>query len=358
MKNNIFVQVLPYAENKPFHAIFSNPPYQKDTGNGATAIYYFFMNIAQKLSCNVSMIYPFRWVIGGRGDGIEKFRNEELISQHYKTFLVNSHEKGVFEHATIKGGVNYFSWDEKYTGTVTYIFNGVEQKRFNLKNNSPVMITDPAFEKIAEKVMPNSFMQPFGVSHYGISSPQQIHEYSVDSTMHDTIKLFYSGKGGGVRTTFIPKKYMKKDTDKFKVIASATADPDGKKTKLRRPGRVFTLAPNEVPYTSFIQIDECNSQKEADRAVIFLKTDFITFLIGIITPTQHCTRSNYRFVPKVNFLTGEILDKGAFLDFDNIQSLNNQLMDIYSISIDERNIIVSSVRPWKDKYSLTADGLF
>lgn len=362
MKDDVFLYVKNDEKKSDsfFDFIVSNPPYQKDTGNGATAIYHFFMNVAQTLSNNVSMIYPFRWVLGGRGDKIEGFRKKELSSSHYRIFAVDPREKGVFDDALIKGGVNYFHWTIEEHSQIFYYYADKMEKRNTLLDGVPMMIQNPSFRTIVDKFLSNNYLIPYSVSYYGISSPTEIQRYEkLAEEKDDTVVLYYSGKGGGVRTANIPLCMINKSVDKYKVVVSATADPDATKTKLRRPGRVFSLKPYEIPYTTFIQIGEYDTQEEADRCVLYLKTDIITFLIGIITTTQHCTRSNYRLVPNVNFKTGEILGKpGVFLDFAQPDTLNEQLENIYDISYDEMEMISSSVRPWKDKYSLTADGLF
>lgn len=66
-------------------------------------------------------------------------------------------------------------------------------------------------------------------------------------------------------------------------------------------------------------------------------------------------------VPKIGFETGEILSgksKGTILDFTKPETLDDQLAKIYNLTDEERKLMKESIRPWKDKLSLTADGLY
>lgn len=51
---------------------------------------------------------------------------------------------------------------------------------------------------------------------------------------------------------------------------------------------------------------------------------------------------------------------GVFIDFDvaTVDEIDDQLAKIYELTDDERELMRSSIKPWKDKNSLTADGLY
>ena len=344
-----------------FNVIVGNPPYQKDTGNGAVAIYHHIMNIAQELGKNISMIYPARWTNAGRGEGLEQFRNNELNSKHYRKFIINSHDSGIFEDATIKGGVNYFLWNYEITEKVLYIFNQMKQSRTTLLNNDPMMIVDPRFSEIVHKVSPNNYIKICSRNHYGshLETDYKIEKLAAEKTADDTgTRIFYSSMKGGIHTAIIPKKSSKHNDEGYKTIASRTADPDKRNNTLRRQNRLFIIKPGEIVSGSFLQIQKFDTHEEAYNCAKYLRTEFAMFLLGIITHAQSTVRNNYKLIPNLDFKTGEIKDKpGVFLNFNNMESLNEQLFNIYELTTDERNLILNSVKPWKDDSSIDIENL-
>lgn len=344
-----------------FNLIVSNPPYQKDTGNGAVAVYHHIMNIAQKLGKNISMIYPARWTNTGRGEGLEEFRINELNSKHYRKLIIHSHDSAIFEDATIKGGVNYFWWNHEETDATEYFYNGMKQSRTTLLNNDPMMIVDPRFSLIVEKVKTKNHIIVSARNHYGmhLEADYRIEELAATKDKNDEgTRIYYSGKGGGIRQIVIPKNSGKHSDEGYKTIVSRTADPDRKNNTLRRQNRLFIIKPGEIVSGSFLQVQKFDTYEEAYNCAHYLRTEFAMFLLGIITSTQNTTRGNYRLIPDIDFRTGEIKDKpGTFLNFNNMESLNEQLFNIYELTADERTLILNSVKPWKDDSSIDIENL-
>ena len=344
-----------------FDAVVGNPPYQKDTGSGAVAIYHHVMNTAKEISKNISMIYPARWTNTGRGDGLEAFRDEELTSEHYRKFIIHSHESEIFKDAIIKGGVNYFLWNHQKFPQTEYVYNGTVQMRKTLLNNDPMMIVNPKFSKIVEKVKPIHHLVVCPRNYYGMHLEADYRIEELASTKDDKdegTRIFYSGKGGGVRQTIIPKNSGKYSDEGYKTIVSRTADPDKRNNTLRRQNRLFIINPGEIVSGSFLQVQKFDTYAEAYNCAKYLRTEFAMFLLGIITSTQNTTRGNYTLIPDIVFETGEIKDKaGVFLNFNNVESLNEQLFNIYELTEDERTLILNSVKPWKDDSSINIENL-
>lgn len=351
-----------------FDVVVSNPPYQKDTGNGAVAVYHHIMKIAKLVSVNISMIYPARWIIGGRGEGIEEFRNEELRSYNYKTFIIYSGESAVFKENNIKGGINYFHWTKKHNQTTRYMYNNNEEIRTTLKNNNPIMILNPRFSKIATKVSPKNHVEVKPRNYYGMHletdyNIEKLAETFKQNSMVDNeynatnaTRIYYSGKSGGVRTAIIPKNSGKHSDDGYKLMVSRTADPDRKNHKtLRRQNRLFLLKPGEISGGSFLQVGLYETEQEALNALKYFRSSFAIFMFGLITPVPSTTRNNYRLIPNVDFSTGSIEDfkntseKGC-LDFSETEeTLDSQLFKLYDIKVDEQNLIKECVKTWSDE---------
>lgn len=344
-----------------FEAVVSNPPYQRETGNGAVAIYHFVMEIAELLGEHISMIYPARWTNTGRGEGLDNFRNNELISKHYRKFIIHPRESEVFKDATIKGGVNYFLWDKKETDTTEYIYGGITQIRTTLLNDYPMMIVDPRFSKIVQKVNPENFIMVTPRNYYGnhLEADHSIEKLASTKNSNDPgTRIFYSGKGGGIRQTTLPKNSGKHSDEGYKTIVSRTADPDKRNNTLRRQNRLFIISPGEIVSGSFLQAGKFEKYEEALFCAKYLRTEFAMFLLGVITPTQNTVRGNYRLIPDIDFSTGEIKDKqGTFLNSNNLDTLNEQLFKIYELTEEEQKLILQSVKQWKDDSSIDVENL-
>lgn len=348
-------------KHSAFDAIVSNPPYQRETGSGAVAIYHFVMEIAELLGEHISMIYPARWTNAGRGEGLDNFRKNELNSNHYHKFIIHPQESEIFEDANIKGGVNFFLWDKQETSTTQYIYGGIVQARSTLLNDDPMMIVDPRFSKIVQKTKPENFVIVTPRNYYGpyLEVDYKIEELASTKNADDPgTRIFYSGKSGGVRQIVLPKNPGKHTDDGFKVIASRTADPDKKRNTLRRQNRLFIINPGEIISGSFLQAGKFDTYEEALFCVKYLRTEFAMFLLGVITSAQSTTRGNYKLVPAIDFSTGEIKDKpGVFLDFNKLDTLNEQLFKIYGLTKVEQDLILHSVKPWKDDNSINVKNL-
>jgi len=373
LSNSDVVKTLRNNSQKKFIAIFSNPPYNVDTGNGSVAIYHHIMNVAKGISDNISMIYPARWTSTGRGDGIDAFRESELNSTHYKTFIIESGESTVFHDANIKGGVNYFHWTNPTPRITEYFYNRVREERRSLLNDNPMMIADPRFSKIVEKVKPEHHITVMSRNYYGmhLEADYNIEKLLVEDVSKqnttDSTRIYYSGKGGGVRSCFIPKGSGKHSDGGYKAIVSRTADPDKKANSLRRQNRLFIIKPGEIVGGSFLQAGTYETEQEALNAVKYLRTVFASFLLGTITPTQNTTRKNYYLIPNLDFKTGEILDKpGTFINFNNpdktdseidCETLDEQLFEAYGIDEDEQQLMRDSVKLWRKDIPMKAEEL-
>lgn len=346
----------------PFHSVLGNPPYQREVINGAVAVYHHMMNLAKEISEHISMIYPARWISTGRGEGLEDFRNSELFSTHYRTFVIHSGEKAIFMNVTIKGGVNYFHWDRAYNGSMRYIYNNHSQKRANLIDNKLMMIADPRFVQIVDKVQPVHHFIVQSRNYYGthLESDHSIEKLAAtvpedERNLEQATRVYYSGKMGGVRSAFIPKGSAKHSDEKYKVLVSRTADPDKKRNTLRRQNRIFLIEPGEICGGSFLQAGTYETEQEALNVVKYLKTNFAAFLSGTLIHTAASTRNSYKTTPDIDFATGIIKDfsnSDFKIDWSETHStLDKQLFKFYNIDEEEQKLIHQSVKHWDKNIS-------
>lgn len=346
------------ADAEPFSAVLSNPPYQiQQVANqtGSYASYHLFLNVAEKISERISMVYPFRWIFTGHGNGLIEFRDKELRSSHYSEFIVESGESDVFEDVIIKGGVNYFLWEKNNEKLLEYCFNGISETRTTLLNNQKTMIPNPQHCGIIRKINVKQSVPVFTRNFYGDKA--SITKVNIDKVKDENgeLRLFYSGKGGGVYSVLVSRDITTKPVDDYKVIASKTADPS--QGTLRRINRLFIGEPNDILGTSFIKIGSFKTRMEAENCLFYLKTDLATFLFGTICMTQNAPRSIYSLIPDVDFSTGRIYDKpDCVLDFNNVEKLDEQLTEFYGLDENDLKLIQDSIRAWKGKTSVAADG--
>lgn len=349
---------LPVPEiHEHFTAVVSNPPYSipQAEDNGSIGIYHSFMTVAKSFGKLVSMVYPFKWTISGKGEGLADFREEELASRHYMTFVVQSDENALFDTVSIKGGTNTFLWRDTPRSTgekMLYRYNNDSCLLDTLVNDEGVFVPNPRTYTIIESINTiNSFRDqvstvfPYGRKNDTSLTRKNLHKLSEGSGL-----LMYIAGGEKVS---VPLTITDRDTDDFKVFASRSADPHG--DSMRRIGRLMVGSPGELCSSPFLKIGSFTTEQEAVNCVRYLKTDFATFLIGVITPTQHALRRVYALIPNIDLVTGEILDKpGVFLDFTSPESLDEQLSEIYELSEDDKALIERSIKPWADKLSVSA----
>lgn len=76
------------------------------------------------------------------------------------------------------------------------------------------------------------------------------------------------------------------------------ADKDGKR-------RIFStmevLGPNEICTETYIVIDVFDTEVEANNLLRYLKTQFVRFMVSLVTSTQHIAKANFCYVPIQDF---------------------------------------------------------
>lgn len=343
-----------------FDIAVGNPQYQNaeaGDGTGATATYHYFMQAAQIAADTVSLIYPSRWLTGGRGEGIEAFRTNELNSENYVSFVLDPNPD-IFDTITVEGGINYFVWEKDRTGTTQYFYGEEKpEERSTLLNNKTAFIREPRFSEILDKVSPQQVMKP-NTRYYGEhlhSEPKVKNLIEAVTENTKTATVYYSGSSGGINIAQVPANSTPRTLDGYKVFVSVTAH--ARQDSLRRPNRILLGEPGEICSSSYAVVPDLPTKNAAQNLLRYMKTDFATFLLGIITPTQHAYSKVYRLIPEINPVNGEILDHpGTFLDFK--KDLDEQLFEIYDFSEEQQQTITQSIRAWRDKDSVTADGMY
>ena len=338
------------ANKKAYTAVVSNPQYKVD---GSTS-YHRFTEVAQTLAENVSMMSPANWLLGGMGRGLNVFRARELESMNYVTFTTIPLSKNILD-TVVPGGVSFFLWNASHEDATDYNFDGKSEKRYTLLDGMTKMVHREDHAAVVKLI---DTRKPIIVGQRDFYGPQFM---SIDNIkkagkgLTEGLIVLYATQGRGIKQAFVPNGTVFKDTSGYKLLASKTGSADTKGS-LRRWDRMFIVNKDYIPSSSFIQVARFEDEEIAQRALFYLKTDFATFLHGVTTSNHNASAKTYLLIPNVDFATGRIEDRPEVpLDFSDHRTLDDQLAQIYKLTEADRALMASSIRPWKDKYSLTAD---
>lgn len=346
-----------------FDLTVSNPAYQiKVNGNktAATAVYHLHMNVAQQVTDSITMVYPSRWTQGGKGSGFNEFRETELNSTHYVAYHDFTDATLFFPGVEIKGGINYFLWDANKTkpGVNAYL-DQIHDYRDVIRNGK-IHVRSVETVTILNKVACRTPLSTIVGSrdYYGIdvSRYQKIEQYEeMEPDSPGSMRILYSKPGRGILSRHISTEHTKRDTGKWKVVASRTAS-NTKGRKLRRQDRMMIVEPGTIVADNFLVIGQFDTEQEAINMIRYMKTELSSYMYGVLTPTHDATKANYALIPLVNFSTGEILDKsGVFLNFDSPETLDDQIAEAYGFTDGDRDLMTRDVKPWKSRTDITSD---
>ncbi len=283
-------------------AIIGNPPYQVlDGGNAASAVpvYNRFVDLAKSLNPQyLSMIIPAKWYNGGKG--LEAFRKEMLSDKHIALLFdyIDGHD--CFPTVDIAGGICYFLRDADHNGLcrVTTQQLGeriITQRRLDAEN---VFIRHVKAITILEKIkkLTSSFLTIYPRKPFGLPT-------NARPTSSGNIKLRYNGGIGvfqsdlvDVNTNLIEK--WKVITSRLTVEHAGKADKSGQK---RIISTLEILEPNTVCAETYLLLATFDTKNEALNFYNYIKTRFVRCLISMITSTQQLSRTNFRFVPVLDF---------------------------------------------------------
>ena len=131
---------------------------------------------------------------------------------------------------------------------------------------------------------------------------------------------------------------------KWKVITSClTAEHAGETDKNGQKRIISTLEilnPNVICTETYMLIGTFNTKQECINLVSYLKTKTVRALLGIVTSTQHMSKSNFRFVPLQDFTSQSDIDWSV-----SIPEIDEQLYHKYGLSDDEIAFIEKMIKP-------------
>ena len=326
-----------------FNAIIGNPPYQLiDGGGGSSAkpIYHKFVDFAKKLEPDyISMIMPSRWMTGGKG--LDNFRLSMMADKRLSTLHDYLDSRECFKNVAIEGGVCYFLWDRTHSGNCEIITHTPAK---TTKTNRPlklelsdIVIRIPEAIPIVNKVLSNSTHKFSSI----VSSrdPFKIKNESRNLLLENsnaTYRVFCRINGTRQYRSLasLPSNdptYVK-CVNGWKVFISKA---DGAAGQLGNPipARIIgspTLGePNSLCSETFLFFGPFNSQEEAKNAIIYSRTRFFRYLVGV-RKLKNMTAATYSFVPLEDLTSSSPIPWGS-----SLEDIDNKLFKKYKFTQEE-----------------------
>ena len=325
VRDGLSKHAYPFIHNKNpykhmnFDVIIGNPPYQMSdgggTGSSAIPIYHKFIQQAKQLNPKYfCMIVPSRWFSGGRG--LDEFRNEMLSDRRLKEIHDHPNASDIFPGVEIKGGVNYFLWQNGYEGDcLIKTYNDgqciSEMTRPLKEEGADTFIRDNQAISIYHKVRnfkEKSFSEivssrkPFGFDSKikGKKEP-----------FKDAVKIYVNGGIGYVKREDIPLvKNTSEPRDKapllienklidvHKVIVPKAIGSGNLQTDKVNP---IYAEPNTCCSETYLVIGPFTNKEQCENVMSYIKTKFFHFMFGLKKITQNTVKDTYQFVPQQDF---------------------------------------------------------
>lgn len=345
--------------NMKFNVIVGNPPYQKNIGSLSNKslskqLYPDFMIMAIKLQPDfLSLITPSRWFTADAQDNsFVRLRDFIRDNNHISKIVNYLNGKDVFSEINLSGGVNYFLYDSRYSGDVSF-----EEISYGNSNT----INRPLFEDGLNIILPLNNMVSVvkKITRKDFRSMQDIvtgrNPFGVPATDSELNKVISNKKDSIKKITimcayeeikFISSKNIKRNENlakHWKVFTSkmnggAGTLLDGKPVAIL--GKTFVVGPDTVCSNALISIGDFTDLKHAENLNKYMRTKFFRFMIGIMKVSQVLTSNVYKFVPLQDFTSKSDIDWTQ-----SIENIDKQLYKKYKLTKEEVEFIEDTIKP-------------
>ncbi|MBO7231086.1 MAG: Eco57I restriction-modification methylase domain-containing protein [Bacteroidaceae bacterium] len=289
------------------------PPYNRPDGGGrsgsgsGSAIYQHFYGIAKQLNPQyIAMFVKANWYSGGRGDGLEEFRQSILNDQHISVWHdYPDPEMYIDTDVALRGGVCRFLWDQNHEGDCefySYINNFVDYQKRPLKTiDDSILIRYSRGIDILNKV--------FALGYESLRN---------GAYTRNVFKLASNLKGSRTRRPGYLKVYMPRNqlqyinpskipnySEKEPLINSwkvlvAKASPGEDALPHSIISTPFVSEPASLCTDSHLLVRVVESQTEAENLVQYMKTRFFRFMMILAKNNHNMAKDIFRFVPLVD----------------------------------------------------------
>lgn len=325
-----FVKKYCQGKEKLFDLTVSNPQYSKLVkGEKLKSIYHYYAWCAQAISKKVALVHLSRWMHVSGGKNMDLFRKQELSSKHYRKFYYYNNANQFFQGVNIMGGLNLYLWDrEKTSGPIEMAFDDNKADYVNTLAVNGNFSCLPGGFKILENVQTKQSFSELIVGGRGGGLGLESNVLEVNGDLASGGDKYYR-LHHRYGYTHVDSKYgLGKDHSCYKVFVSKTGRAGQGYTK------VIIGEPNDICTNTYFYVGQFKTKQEAINCKRFLESMFANSLVGILSPTQNRNVKSFRLLPRLDFVTGQILDKPeVVIDFN--KNLDKQLCQAYNLQVDD-----------------------
>ena len=315
-----------------FDVVIGNPPYQKNDGSTSknnalsTALYHLFVDKAKELNPSyISMIIPSRWMTrSARGVPdvwIDEMINDKRIKEMHD--FINSED--VFDGVMIRGGVNYFLWDNEHDGKCHFYQhskdNVINDNIYLNTKDSDIVIRDMKSITIIDKIVSieGEYLSDSNDNFSSMVSPKNyftdIKNRILTSNWNGFVEekddkhnvIYYVSRNmssnniGWIKRSDVPRNHSSIRLNKVFINAAGHGEKFGPVL-----GKPFYGIPNSACSQTYLVIgyDEKRhnfSKEECLNIISYIQTKFFRFMVDVKKGTQNVSRDAYQFVPLQDF---------------------------------------------------------
>lgn len=299
--------------NEQLHpdVIIGGPPFNTNDGGGrgdsASALYHRYVQVAKEYAPQyISMYMKAVWYSGGKGKGLNEFRQEMLDDTKISIFSDYPDPKEChIEGINLRGGVCAFLWDAEHSGECEFISH-INRKihtasRLLRTEGESILIRYPQglsilnkVKALKEDVFSNwvSGRDPFGFGD-GFNS------YRHNPTATQNTRLYCVRKEiGYIKWSQLDKEYRSL-ANKWKVLV-AKASPGEDTLPHSIISAPIISEPKSVCTNGLFVVKTLKSKKEARNLIDYMHTSFFRFMMLLAKNGHNLTNNVYRYVPVVD----------------------------------------------------------
>lgn len=334
--NKMIEYIKKNSPNKKIIAI-GNPPYQESDGGfgkSAKAVYNFFTEalLASPEINKFILVIPSRWFGGGKG--LDVFREKIMSLKSVKEIKYFNNSAKVFPTVDINGGVCFLHVDKEYSGSA-FLSDDEHREIINM-SEFDIIPDDPKSFSIIRKVK-NKWKEGFVGDKAWPSKPfgLRTNYFDVNPDLGKTHSKGVACLSKGKKIKYAHRDHIKKNVkhiESWKVCApKAAGGSKGNRRSTIPLNQIFLIEKGMITTETYNVIDVFKTKKEAENFILYLKTDFSRYLVGLRKITQDLPPDRWNWVPYVDL-------KKSWNDED--------LCKLFGITKEERKHMANKVAEW------------